>query len=246
MKKLIVNICKVVFFYWILAALGACGNNVDTSELDAAETNEEEALPKGAGYLQGYVVSAFEMEVDGVQYSDSEDFYTQQLVKIEAEAVEGGYDGYTIKFDAQIGLDDLKRNMKVYIVATQDQGFATDTKVNEKGRFRVSVPESGVQDSYKVRTNKRVTITLTSPDRKDIKKWCYNMSGHETEAQVGSDAIIRTFSTKITRYACSVTTGGGIQIPSNKPEVQKEIEAVETEEKEEEAEVEEVSDAELT
>lgn len=227
--KTIGGIIQVAFFYWVLTMLGACGQTADdlSSPKDATEQQDkDEAAGEDStdgegskkhvsgGYLQGYVVSAFDMTVDDKQYLDSEDFYTQQLGRIEDEAREGGYEGYTIKFDAQIGLDDLKRGMKVYVVSTQDQGYAADTKINEKGRFQMSIPAEGVEDTYKIRTNKRVNVILTSEDKKDVVKWCYNFSGLETEASVEAPAIINKFQSRLTRYACTTGSDTGITVPA--------------------------------
>lgn len=222
--KTIVGIIQVAFFYAVITMLGACGQTTDDlsdpkseAEQEAADDSIGTEGPKkhvSGGYLQGYVVSAFDMTVDDRQYADSEDFYTQQLGRIEDEAREGGYEGYTIKFDAQIGLDDLKHGMKVYVVSSQDRGYAADTRINEKGRFQMSIPAEGVEDTYKIRTNKRVNVILTSADKKDVVKWCYNFSGLETEATVESPAIINKFQSRLTRYACMAGSDTGITIPA--------------------------------
>lgn len=163
--------------------------------------------------LRGYVASAFEIEVDGTQYLDSEDFYTSQIEKLEGEVVEAGYDGYTIKFDARIGLDDLKQGMKVYISSVEDRGFAGDTQVSDRGIFSMFIPASGSTALYRVRTNKRVNVLLTGPDGEKVK-WCYNFSGIESQIDVTDPRPVHIdkFETRVTRYSCSGQPTG-IQIP---------------------------------
>jgi len=217
-------IMKVVFFCWVLSSIAACGKAQD--DLSAKDSKSAQADGTSAtttkaksfsgvsgGYLQGYLVSAFDLSVDGKQYSDSESYYSEQLGRIENEVVDGGYSGYTLKFDAQIGLDDLKVGMKVYAVSVQSTGFAGDTRINDKGRFMLEIPAANVNDTYKIRTNKRISVTLTSADKKNVVKWCYNFSGNVTEASLDEPAIINTFTTKLTRYACQADSSG-ISIPA--------------------------------
>lgn len=184
----------------------------DTAAL-AASDNTATKLP--GGYLQGYVVSAFDMTVDGTHYADSESFYSAELDSLQSQADAAGYQGYSMVFAAQIGLDDLKYGMDVYVAAEGGVGYATDTKINEKGQFTVSIPNgSGGDTKYQIRTNKRVSVTLTSPDKSAKVKWCYNFSGSSTEGQIGAPVIINTFTSTLTKYDCDVTSSG-ILIPQN-------------------------------
>lgn len=184
----------------------------ESSETVGTEANNKPARTSG-GYLEGYIVSAFDLEVDGERYADSEDFYTAQLEKLQLEAEESGYAGYSLRFDAKIGLNDLKYGMRVYIISANEYGFATETTVQENGNFRATIPAKAYYDTYKIRTNKRVSVTLTSPDKKDVQKWCYNFSGHETQTTIENPALIKVFTTNVTKYACSQSTSSGIEIP---------------------------------
>jgi len=166
------------------------------------------------GYLTGYVVSAFDMNVNGRRYDDSEDFYTQQLGELESEMEAAGYAGYSLSLSGELGLDDLKYGMDVYVVAHGKTGFAGDTTVNENGRFMLGIPDGSGDEVFRIRTNKRVSVILTSPDKRDVVRWCYNFSSANTEGTLHEPVLISEFTTKLTRYQCS-DSGNGMTLPAN-------------------------------
>jgi len=165
--------------------------------------------------LSGYVASAFTMTVDGRQYKDSEDYYTTTMDGLEAEATKAGYQGYEVTFDAQIGLDDLKYGMDVYIQAQGNTGYAGDTQVDQDGKFRVQFPGPAASNTFDVRANKRINVKLTSPDQQIQVSWCYNFSGVQQGVKISTTSqpiILHQFSSSLTKYKCAVTSGG-VQIP---------------------------------
>ncbi len=170
--------------------------------------------------FSGYVSAAFELTVNDQVYVDSEDFYTQQLGELETQAAEGGYEGWELKFEAEIGLADLKNGMRVYVVADEEKGYAKETDVKGDGTFSVEFPPDGT-GLYKVRANKRVGVTLTNPDPQAAAAdkevfWCYNFSAIDKEVKLeerDKPIILDKFVTKITRYKCSTSSSGGITIP---------------------------------
>jgi len=173
-----------------------------------------EAADKQGGYLTGYVVSAFDMRVNGQNYADSEVFYSQQMDDLLVQVQDAGYDGYTMAFDGQLGLDDLKFGMDVYVAARGKTGFAGDTTVNESGRFMMGIPNGSGDETFQIRTNKRVSVILTSPDRQTVVRWCYNFSSVNTEGRLHEPVLISEFTTTLTKYQCA-NSSGGMQIPGN-------------------------------
>lgn len=219
---------KIIGFIVVSSGLLACGTSpckdtdssngqclASSSDQSNQQAKSKEGPSKAGGYLEGYVASAFQMTVDGNTYADSEAFYTHQLDTLATQVAEQGYDGYSMEFDAQIGLNDLKYGMQVYVVAEGGSGFAGDTRVNESGRFSMAIPDGEGAHVFKVRTNKRVAVLLTSPDKKEKVQMCYNFSGVETTASLTNKVIISNFVTQLTKYACSSAPNGGIVIPSN-------------------------------
>lgn len=223
---------------FVVVALTACGSAVpmgtETSTATSVSTTPEAkkaASNKGqssgqegdedaqgddtsGGYLTGYVVSAFDMDVNGRRYEDSEDFYTQQLGELESEMEAAGYVGYSLSLSGELGLDDLKYGMDVYVVAHGKTGFAGDTRVNENGRFMLGIPDGSGDEVFRIRTNKRVSVILTSPDKRDVVRWCYNFSSANTEGTLAEPILISQFTTKLTRYQCS-DSGNGMALPTN-------------------------------
>jgi len=191
----------------------AVASTKETTAAPAEPTAKKKDTTTPTGDLQGYVVSAFDVTVNGQQYADSEDFYTKEMASLTDQVADAGYPGYTMQFDAQIGLDDLKYGMNVYVAAVGNSGFAGETKVNKSGRFAISIPEDSQDVTFRIRTNKRVSIILTNPDnKKDKVNFCYNFSSANTEATIHAPALVSTFQTTLTAYACS-NVQSGMQIP---------------------------------
>lgn len=198
----------------------AASNNGQSpgQERDAGEslpaTQPDVGNDASGGYLTGYIVSAFDMDVNGRRYADSEDFYTQQLGELESEMEAAGYAGYSLSLSGELGLDDLKYGMDVYVVAHGKTGFAGDTSVNENGRFMLGIPDGSGDEVFRIRTNKRVSVILTSSDKRDVVRWCYNFSSVNTEGTLHEPVLISEFTTKLTRYQCS-DSGNGMTLPAN-------------------------------
>ena len=168
--------------------------------------------------IDGSIASAFAVTVDGHQYQDSEDFYSQKLVELEAEATKAGYAGYQLSFNAQLGLDDLKNDMTVYVQAQGGQGYAGQTQVQQDGTFEIEFPNKASGAVYDVKANKRIGVVLTSDDGSKVVTWCFNFAGIDSikETDQTKPIILNKFKTTLTRYACEGQTGG-ITIPGSQP-----------------------------
>ena len=186
----------------------------EAADKATAAANAEQ-FPEGIQFI-GYVSPAFDVTVDGKQYLDTEDFYTQQVDKLKQEALDSGYEGWTLDFDAEIGLDDLKAGMKVYIAPTGNRGFAGETEIKYDGSFKMDFPKEAVDAAYKVRAVKRVTVTLTNnADTNQVDRWCYTFNAVDqmvTLSQHDSPVILNNFVTHVTSYKCSTESAGGISI----------------------------------
>lgn len=166
------------------------------------------------GNLQGYVVSAFSMTVDGQQYADTEAFYTAEMKTLSAQVAKAGYAGYTMKFDAQIGLADLTADMFVFAESVGAVGFAGNTQLGADGHFAIKIPNGAGDETFKIRTNKRVSVILTSADQQTTVKWCYNFSSADITATIHAPALIASFTTSLTQYQCDNSLEG-LAIPTN-------------------------------
>lgn len=207
-----------------------CGNSMpcDESRESCASSKEAAAEPTSTNSdpfitdksvtLRGYVSSAFDLTVDGQHFTDSEDFYTQQLDKLTAEA-EADYAGWNLSFDAEIGLEDLKYNMRVFVASVNSRGFAGESWVDENGQFSLEFPDAG-ESTYKIRATKRITLILTEPETDKEVRWCYNFSAVEQPVSLNPKdnrpIILSTFVTGLTKYECVNENSGGITIPTRK------------------------------
>ena len=193
------------------AADGSCSATSSPAALSSGTTT---AAARSGGYLMGYLVSAFNVRVNGVSYTNSEDFYTQELTALKAQVASAGYGGYTMTFNAQIGLNDLTVGMDVYVEAEGGSGYAGNTTTDNSGRFMLAIPSRNADETFQVLTNKRVSVYLTSPDKSDKIAYCYNFSSIPTSASLDNMAHISDYKTTLTAYKCSSNGNNGMEIPA--------------------------------
>jgi len=188
-----------------------------TGEPAATTKEEDPALLGQAIMLKGYISSAFDISVDGQHYDDSEDFYSKQIDVLEKQKNDGGYSEYSLEFEAEVGLGELKNSMEVFVVATADQGFAGETIVLYDGTWEVKLPPEVKGDSFQVRANKRVGVRLTGPTGQ-VVEWCYNFYGIKmlNLDDKTKPIILKNFKTKLTKYRCPLSSKSILGIPSKK------------------------------
>lgn len=209
---------------WITAGCGAqieipeekTFNQEDVQKEKSSNEDEQSLVSYEPIYLRGSVSSGFTISVDGQNYDDSEDFYTQQLDVLEAEKIENGYEDYELTFDAALGLNDLKNGMTVYAESDGETGYSGETIVSNNGTFEIQFPAKADGERLNVRANKRIGIILKGPEN-ELIYWCYNFSA-TTETTIGPDnkpVILRHFNTKLTKYKCSGRRNNPLSIPQN-------------------------------
>lgn len=197
----------------LFLALASCHDSESGGEglASGTPTVDEEA---GVTF-SGFIVSAFEVTVDGVEYADMEDFYTQELDRLPAKVREAGYgEEYAVKFAADIGFTDLWESMTVYTAPVNNRGYQGVTKVGRNGEFSVKMPANAIDDEYKVRGNKRISVVL-STESEQIKI-CYNFSAVDKSVlftESDKPIILSTFTTSLTKYECEEEAGSGVVVP---------------------------------
>jgi hypothetical protein len=207
MKKHLLFLFSILFFV-------GCGSALDDQKSDLSKDESQQdtssTVSDKATRINGYV-SPINIMVDGVSYVDSEDFYTQEVDRL-AEKVREQYPEHKLYFDAEVGLRDLKRDLSVFLVAT-NEGLADETVVNGKGQFSFELPsKSDLKQTYLLRAYKRIGLRLQKD--KETISWCYNLSA-EKEVMIEADKslILREFSTKLTKYQCNTKKDSGISLP---------------------------------
>jgi len=163
--------------------------------------------------LEGYV-SPINITVNNKAYRDSEDFYTQEVDRLTIDVHEK-YPGYDLFFDADIGLQDFKLGLLVFLVASSDSGVASESAVDSKGKFTFSLPSNvNKQDLYTLRASKRIGLRLVK-DKQTIS-WCYNLFAENDSVIVdGKSIILRKWETNITNYKCTENKQDQITLPDN-------------------------------
>lgn len=205
----------------IAATISGCGDMAQQPVGASAKDSPDSLSSKEVINFSGYLLSAFDITVDGTHYYDSEDFYTRKLDELEAMKVEAGYPNYKVTFDASIGLDDLKVGMSVYIIPDKKRGYAAEARIGSDGSFSVNFPAEAAGDNVRVRANKRVNVILNGPN-KEVVNWCWNFSAMEKSVAVehgGKPVILDTFETKVTKYKCIAPEQTGISIPKKADEI---------------------------
>lgn len=199
--------------------LMACGRE-ETSKTDP-QAAASDGNNSGSGSSEakvtfnGSVVSAFAITVDGVRYEDSEDFYTQEVMRLPSKVAAAGYSGWDATFDAVLGFNDLARDMMVYIAPTEKRGYSGQASVGVDAKFLVELPADANDSSYNVRAVKRVNVLLSKDGV--TKRFCYNFSAVDKNVpfnEKDKPIVLDTFVSKMTLYACESQQTGGIVIPS--------------------------------
>ena len=158
----------------------------------------------------GYIGGAFEIVVDGVEYEDTEEYYTHEMIALEDKLAEAGYPGVAYEFDAEVGFSDFWRNTSVNIQSVGNVGFQDKATVDpSNGSFEMKLPLGAFGD-YKIKSIKRIGVILETGER-----FCYNLKGIEDSYELsptGLPVLINNFETSLTTYECE---GGssGLDIP---------------------------------
>jgi hypothetical protein len=200
----------------MVAFLSACGSMEDAQQAanakDAKASEESsQALAAESFSLDGYV-SPIAISVNGVQYRDSEDFYTKEIVRLQAE-VKKQYPDYKLSFDAAVGLRNFKTGMYVFLASAGETGVASESYVDSTGKF--SFMFDGSVDRkimYTLRATKRIGLRLTKGE--EVISWCYNMYAQKDMALDAGSIMLKSFETAVTQYQCS-EQNDGIQLPEN-------------------------------
>jgi len=194
-------------------------DNKNSSSNDPSAEKDGQLLNGDYFNVDGYV-SPINISVNNKQYRDSEDFYTQELKRLQSE-VKKEYAGYQLSFDAAVGLKNFKTGMYVFLVAAGETGVASEAYVDSTGKFSFML--DGKVDKkamYTLRATKRIGLRLTKGD--EVISWCYNMYAEKEIALETNPVVLRSFETAVTQYQCS-EQNDGIQLPEREQDIKTEM-----------------------
>lgn len=207
-----------LFFTLLVLALAACGTQPNTPQENLAPpSTTASSIPAASdAKFLGFVANAFEVDVDGQNYKDLEDFYTQELGRLPKKIQDAGFGPETrIQFEAAIGFADLWNGMSVYVASTEGSGYQGEAKVQRNGSFEITLPLKAMAANYKVRANKRMRVVITGATGRTT--YCYNFSAREQSVPFDGESkpiILQHFETTLTRYDCpSASTSEGLVLP---------------------------------
>ena len=223
MKTLLTTIIMMVVFQVSCGSAqdsALSGTKSDKSSSNDPNNKDGSQLASGDYFnVDGYV-SPINISVNGKQYKDSEDFYTQEMVRLQAD-VKKEYAGYTLSFDAAVGLKNFKTGMYVFLVAENDNGVASESYVDGTGKFSFMFDNKvDKKTMYTLRATKRIGLRLTKGQ--EVIQWCYNMYAEKEMALETSPVVLRNFATAVTQYQCS-DYNDGIQLPDRAQDIKTEI-----------------------
>lgn len=161
--------------------------------------------------FEGSVQYAFDLSVDGVTYSDIEQYYTEQAEGLKEKVEAAGYSVDSVEFIGKLGFADFIQDMTVFVsssAGTQGKG-----SIDAQGNFSISVPNPKAKTnlSFKVRATKRVQVLLINGGV-TTKKLCYNFSAVEQDV-IENPISLNNFKTDPTLYECT-QVDSGLAIPS--------------------------------
>jgi len=206
------NLTAVLFFLFITAC-GLDPKAITTSDTAATEDTKKQELTTSDYFIVEGYVSPINISVNNKSYLDSEDFFTQEVKRLKAE-VNKEFPEHSLFFDADVGLRDFKQNLSVFIVSSSDTGVASESAVDNKGKFTFNLPSDvDTQQLYTIRASKRIGLRLVKDQ--DVVSWCYNLFAENEVTLDGKSLILRKFKTVVTSYKCEEKKEESIAIPNN-------------------------------
>ena len=210
------NILMIVL---LMAACGADPNSTATTSATGdgkkpatptADKSETASQLTDNLTVTGYI-SPIYIEVNGDEYANTEDWYTQEINTLRDQAA-AKYPQYNLSFDAQAGAE-FSYGFTAFIAPVAETGYAGSASVT-RGKFSFTLPSNiDRQAAYLVSVSKRLELKLYKGA--DTITWCYNLTGDSQISLDGQPILIRSFTTKTTEYRCekSRKAGSGMTIP---------------------------------
>ena len=191
----------------------------DSGTKTVEKVDPSTAKLSGSGKAFVGYISPINITVDGKAYSDSEDFYSAEIQRLQ-DLVDEKYQGYTFYLDGEMGLRDFKLDMSAYLASEDESGgIAAEDRVDRTGKFVFQIPSETLQNNvlHLVRAYKRIAIRLVQ-GKKTISM-CYNLfADKEVSLATETSVLLRDYTTKITEYKCPQvgSNASGLNLPAVK------------------------------
>jgi len=194
--------------------LSACGAQEQLDDAATEETTASETVTTTDGaneaatgdQFEGYVLSAFEIKVDGKHFSDSEDFYTRfvdELIKPKRPDL----DASQVEVLGQYGVTSFGVGAPVFI-APSNGGDAHIYEATTDGNraFKVNVSNASDETVYQAKTVLRIGLTIKGLGLADSDvKYCYLLHSTKDGVNVldGGPIVFDEFTTQLNAWDCN-------------------------------------------
>lgn len=182
----------------------SCGSlvhhNGNNSDSEAPEVSSDRLD------FHGYVQTAFEITVDGVQFNDSEHFYTrfiQDLITPNYPELEGK----EIEVLGTYGISTFGTNSPVFVAPSGSDGHLYSATTDSSRHFEVVVSGSST-GTYRSKLVNRIGLLI------DGEKSCYLLTSTKDNITFEREVpiVFSEYTTQLNTYKCEVGTNS-IEIP---------------------------------
>lgn len=187
------------------------------------DNDEVRDLSKKPVIFKGSVNSGFEIIVEGIEFFDTEAFYTSFIDKLVKPKYPELID-WDIDLKGDYNMSSFGSKVPVYMASEKNtfQG-----KTDSHGVFQIEIPSDSQNQTYRVRIVVRISLSL-SKEGQDDQQFCYILHSLVDDVKISDkqeSLVFTNYSTQLNKYKCG-SGSEGIEIPV---EIKKELEKKETE-----------------
>jgi hypothetical protein len=194
---------------WFLAS---CGDIADLNKVPDPTPTPTPTPVEGVTFT-GYVQKAFALTVNGVSFSDSENFYTNFIEELVKPAY-GDLEDADVTVEGEYGLSKFGTASKVFMAADGD-GHLYEAVTDNASKFAVQVDDAALDEIFKARVVMRIGLKIKRPD--SVEHFCYILHGIRDGIKVSESAkpvVFSEFKTQLNTYRCEEVDDSAIAIPS--------------------------------
>jgi hypothetical protein len=177
------------------------------------EEKTDTVKPTKTVTYSGYVQKAFNLNVNGASFGDSEQFYTNfidQLIK----PTYGDLKNAEVVVEGQYGMDEFGSASYVFMAPTVNEGDLFEAVTDQHSKFTVTVVPGALGELYKARVIIRIGLLVTIDRVAD--HYCYVLYGLRDGIRLADQAkpvVFDSFKTQLNTYRCDKVESSQLVIP---------------------------------
>lgn len=214
---------KLIYSFLVITHM-ACGSFHSSNEKnpESSET-QTDLLPIE---FSGFIQRAFPISVEGIQFSDSEHFYTNfidELILSNPEYSDSLADAI-ISVEGEYSLNRFGSFADVFMSTEQREGHIYQSKTDRDAKFSIEVMPESIDETFKARVVTRIGLLIEFPDQK-THHYCYIIHSIIEGLKVNEYSkpiIFDEFHTQLNTYQCKERKGLEIDLdfPSSREKVE--------------------------